>query len=165
MAYLNDAVKQQLKTTLFSVKFNSDSILAHIIGVFVGSRISLLGCTNVETSFNAVKVEMSKLISEINELRTFNVDNAVNIAREIAKDRYEIFFTGFNPLNVGQYPGNTVSESLLSDQNTGEQVQAFFTNLAKCLEGTGMSLVIHNQTQEASQPEQPAEAPAEQPQA
>lgn len=155
MAYLTESGKKLLKEALFRLKIDENEwALSELIGLAIGERISLLGCTNNRQSLNAVYVAIQRIVSEINEVRTFRTETAVQIAKEAVIERYAAFFEGlfrgYSALN--SYENNM---DALSRTNTGDVVHDVLSILRKVLEGAGIMTIIHNQEQEEATPTPP----------
>lgn len=162
MALITDSGKQLLKEALFKLKLTDENYaLPEIVGILIGSRISLLGCTNNPESLNAVRVIIQRMVSDVNELRTFRFENAIHVAETIVRARYNGFFNGFlvaedqiqASLPTLEWPLNS-----LTKQNTRETIDHVIEVMKKVFEGSGITTMIHNQKQSepTSQPEQPA---------
>ena len=159
MAYLTDSGKKLAKEALFKLNLDDESwALPELLGSFVGKQISLLGCTNNPQSLNAVYVVVDNLISEFNELRTFNVQTAVNMARTFVQRRYSVFFDGIpiQHCEMVESDGTKYCFEALGRKNTAETVQSVLETIGKVIQSSGVTVLIHNQTQ--SVPAQ-AEAP------
>ena len=160
MGYLTDSGKKLAKEALFKLNLDDESwALPELLGSFIGKQISLLGCTNNPQSLNAVYVVIDNLVSEFNELRTFNVKAAVDMARVFAQRRYHVFFDGIpiQHCEMVESDGTKFCFEVLGRKNTSETVQNVIETLGKVIQSSGVTVLIHNQTQ-ASQPVQ-AEAP------
>lgn len=154
MAYLTDSGKKLLKEALFRLNLDdSEWSIPDVIGAIIGQRISLLGCTNNRQSLNPVFVTIQRVISEINELRTFRTEQAVRAARDIVVDRYTHFFEGMHRGDRG-YDALEIGMNSLTQKNSGEVVREVLEVIAKVLDGSGIMTIIHNQESntEANQP-------------
>ena len=155
MAYLTDSGKKLLKEALFRLKIDENEwAFSELIGLVIGERISLLGCTNNRQSLNAVHVAIQRIVSEINELRTFRTETAVRIAKEAVTERYTIFFEGLYHSEYSVCHGLDGNIHAFSRTNTLEVVHDVLAILRKVLEGAGIMTIIHNQdsNSESNQP-------------
>ena len=154
MAYLTESGKKLLKEALFRLNIEDNEWgLAALIGVEIGNRISLLGCTNNRQSLNPVYVAVQRIVSEINELRTFRTENAVFYAKDRVTNRYVYFFEGLHH-GINHYDGDRDIGDALRRTNSGEVVEEVVGVLCKVLEGAGIMTIIHNQesNSEGNQP-------------
>ena len=155
MAYLTESGKKLLKEALFRLNLDDDNwSLPEVIGVVIGERISLLGCTNNRQSLNQVFVTIQRIVSEINELRTFRTETAVRTAKELVLDRYNHFFEGIHYGNIS-YNSFEAAKNQLTQRNPGEVVSDVVDVMRKVLEGAGIMTIIHNQEQEEATPTPP----------
>lgn len=152
MGYLTDSGKKLAKEALFKLNLDEDSwALPELLGSFIGKQISLLGCTNNPQSLNAVYVAIDNLVSDFNELRTFRVDAAVNMAKSFVKRRYNAFFEGLQ-INTGGEVSCDDSQycfEVLTRKNTAETLQAVSETLVKVIQSSGITVLIHNQEKPA----------------
>lgn len=162
MAYLTDSGKTLLKEALFKLDLEDDSwALPELLGYYVGGQVSLLGCTNNPQSLNAVYAVVSQVIGEINELRTFRVEPAVNNAKYIVGRRYDAFFKG---IDLGQGVVDSANENgrycfeALNRKNTAEIVNQVFDTFKRVIQSSGITVLIHNQQKEEAAPTPAPEA-------
>ena len=159
MALLTEGGKSLLKEALFRLNLEDNEwSLPEAIGTIIGSRMSLLGCTNNPQSLAEVWVAVQRIVSEINEVRTFRTESAVQVSKGLIQHRYGIFFQGFDVKEYGDiaYRSNTLDDiiSALSRKNTRETVSEVFNVILKVVEGSGITTMIHNQKkEEAAAPE------------
>ena len=162
MAYLTDSGKTLLKEALFKLNLDDESwALPELLGYYIGGQVSLLGCTNNPQSLNAVYAVVSQVIGEINELRTFRVEPAVNNAKHAVLKRYGAFFDG---LEIRERFVEDVGESVrycfeaLNRKNTAEIVNQVFDTFRRVIQSSGITVLIHNQQKEEAAPTPAPEA-------